>query len=185
MVDIIAAGRRYVAGRTPSQVAQYLMERSGREIARMKTNRGYTLVEVMVVIGIIAILATVAVPNIVGWRTKQRFAAAAADVHEAIKVARSSAIKDNTTVAIQFQPPNRFTVFADDDGDGTPDPGERTILSGGFQNDISLTTSFSGHRLSFNGRGLTTANGSGITLSHAVYGSRVIQVTVTGNSRIQ
>lgn len=150
----------------------------------MKTNRGFTLIEIMVVIGLIAILATIAVPNIVGWRAKQRFAAAASDVHEAIRVARSSAIKDNTTVTIQFQLPNRFIVFADDDGDGTQDAGERTILTGGFQNDITLTTSFTGHRLSFNGRGLTTASGTGITLSNAVHGTRVVQVTVTGNSRI-
>lgn len=150
----------------------------------MRTDRGYTLVEIMVAIAIVAILATIAVPNIAGWRTKQRFAAAVSDVHEAIKVARSSAIKDNTTVVIQFQLPNRFLVFADDDGDGTQDAGERTIRTGIFQNDISLTTSFSGHRLSFNGRGMTTASGAGITLSNAVFGSRVIQVTVTGNSRI-
>jgi type IV fimbrial biogenesis protein FimT len=150
----------------------------------MRTDRGYTLVEIMVAIAIVAILATIAVPNIAGWRTKQRFLAAVSDVHEAIKVARSSAIKDNTTVVIQFLLPNRFLVFADDDGDGTQDTGERTIRTGIFQSDISLTTSFSGHRLSFNGRGMTTASGAGITLSNSAYGSRVIQVTVTGNSRI-
>lgn len=150
----------------------------------MKTDRGYTLVEIMVAIAIVAILATIAVPNIAGWRAKQRFAAAVSDVHEAIKVARSSAIKDNTAVVIQFQLPNRFTVFADDDGDGTQDAGERTIRTGGFQNDISLTTSFTSHRLEFDGRGMRTVSGRDIKLSHAVYGDRFIQVMVTGNSRI-
>jgi type IV fimbrial biogenesis protein FimT len=165
-------------------MAQYLIERPGREIKRMKADRGYTLLEIMVATAIVAILATIAVPNISGWRAKQRFAAAASDVHEAIIVARSSAIKDNTTVVILFQLPNGFTVFADDDADGTQDAGERTILTGRFQNDITLTTSFPGHRLSFNGRGLTTAVGAGITLSNPVYGSRVVQITVTGSSRI-
>lgn len=150
----------------------------------MRTDRGYSLLEIMVATAIIAILAAIAVPNLAGWRAKQRFATAVSDVHEAIKVARASAIKDNTTVVIQFQLPNRFIVFADDDSDGTQDSGERTILTGGFQSDISLTTSFSSHRLSFNGRGLTTASGAGITLSRAPYNNRVIQVTVTGNSRI-
>lgn len=150
----------------------------------MRTDRGYSLVEIMVATAIIALLAAIAVPNLAGWRAKQRFGTAVSDVHDAIKVARSSAIKDNTTVVIQFQLPNRFIVFADDDGDGTQDSGERTILTGGSQNDITLTTSFSGHRLSFNGRGLTSASGAGVTLTNATYGSRVIQVTVTGNSRI-
>ena len=150
----------------------------------MRTDRGYSLVEIMVATAIIALLAAIAVPNLAGWRAKQRFGAAVSDVHEAVKVARSAAIKDNTTVVIQFQLPNRFIVFADDDGDGTQDTGERTILTGIFQNDITLTTSFTGHQLGFNGRGMRTVNGRDITLSHAVYGSRVIQVMVTGNSRI-
>lgn len=150
----------------------------------MKTERGISLIEIMVALAIIAILATIAVPNIIGWRTQRRFTAAVSGVHEAIKVARSSAIKDNTSVVIQFQLPNRYTVFADDDDDGVQDAGERTILSGNFQNDIAINTSFPGHRLGFNGRGLTTAVGAGITLSNAVYGSRVVQVTVTGGSRI-
>lgn len=150
----------------------------------MRTERGYTLVEIMVAIAIVAIMATIAVPNISGWRAKQRFAAAVGDVHEAIKVARSSAIKDNTTVVVQFQLPNRFIVFADDDGDETQDTGERTILTGSFQNDISLTIGFTPHRLGFDGRGMRTIGGRDIKLSHAVYGDRFIQVMVTGNSRI-
>lgn len=150
----------------------------------MKTNRGFTLVEIMVTIGIIAILATIAVPNIVGWKTRQRFAAAVSEVHEAIKVARSAAIKDNATVVIQFQLPRGFRVFYDTDGDGNQDAGEATILSGSFGNDTSLATSFPGHQLSFNGRGMTSAVGAGITLTNTAYGSRVVQVTVTGSSRI-
>jgi prepilin-type N-terminal cleavage/methylation domain-containing protein len=151
----------------------------------MKSNRGFTLMEILVVIGIIAILGAAAVPNIVGWRTKQRFTAAASDVHEAVRTARSWAIKNNATVGILFDvAQRRFTVFADADDDGSPDPGELIILSGSFQNDIVLNTSFTGHRLSFNGRGLTDAVGDGITLTNAVHGTRVVQVTVTGNSRI-
>jgi type IV fimbrial biogenesis protein FimT len=150
----------------------------------MKTERGFSLMEIMVAVAIVAILAAMAVPNIIGWRTQRRFAVAVSGVHEAIKVARSSAIKDNSTVVIQFQLPNGYRVFADDDDDGVQDGGERTILMENFQNDISLNTSFPGHRLRFDGRGLTSAVGAGITLSNAIYGSRVVQVTVTGSSRI-
>jgi prepilin-type N-terminal cleavage/methylation domain-containing protein len=153
----------------------------------MRTERGFTLIEIMVATAIVAIAVTFAVPNIVGWRTKQRFLSGASDVLEAVKVARSAAIKENTTVRVQFDTANRrFTVFPDYDGDAAQDAGERTLFSGSYRNDISLTTGgLSGNRLTFDGRGLVNAPGSGIRLSHAEYGSRTIQVTVTGNSRVQ
>jgi type IV fimbrial biogenesis protein FimT len=152
----------------------------------MKTNRGFTLMEIMVVIGIIAILATIAVPNIVGWRTKQRFAAAVSDVHEAIRVARSSAIKNNANVVIQFQLPRSFRVCFDDDKDGCQDADDLTILSGNFQNDINIiSTGLPSDRLTIDGRGLTNASINPIKLRNAVYGDRHVWVTVTGNSRIQ
>lgn len=152
----------------------------------MKTNRGFTLMEIMVVIGIIAILATIAVPNIAGWRTKQRFAAAVSDVHEAIRVARSSAIKNNANVVIQFQLPRSFRVCFDDDKDGCQDADDRTILSGNFQNDINIiSTGLPSDRLIIDGRGFMNASINPIKLRNAVYGDRHVWVTVTGNSRIQ
>ncbi len=147
----------------------------------------------LVVIAIVAIAATFAVPNIVGWRTKQRFLSAASDVHEAVKVARSAAIKENRTVVIQFEPTNfRYTVFVaaqDFNGDGDQDDvGEeqRTILSGSYRNDIGLNTGgLPNNSVTFDSRGLVTNPGTGIILSHAGYGQRTIQVTVTGNTRVQ
>jgi type IV fimbrial biogenesis protein FimT len=163
-----------------------LIEVPGREIERMKTDRGYTLVEIMVAIAIVAILATIAVPNISGWRAKQRFAAAVGDVHEAIKMARSSAIKNNANVVVQFQLPRSFRVCYDDDKDGCQDADDRTILSGNFQNDINIiSTGLPNDRLTIDGRGLTNASINPIKLRNAVYGDRHVWVTVTGNSRIE
>lgn len=146
------------------------------------------MIEIMVVIAIVAIAATFAVPNIVGWRTKQRFLSAASDVHEAVKIARASAIKENVTVRVRFDTANRrLTVFPDYDEDGNQDAGERTIFSASYRNDIGLDTGDPSYNtLTVDGRGLV-ANPpqNGIKLSHANYGQRTIQVTVTGNSRVQ
>jgi type IV fimbrial biogenesis protein FimT len=153
----------------------------------MKTDRGFSLIEIMVATAIVAIAAAFAVPNIVGWRTKQSFLSAASDVHEAVKTARSAAIKENRQVVIQFDTANRrFTVFSDVDKDGSQDSGERTILSRTYRNDIVLNTgSLPSNCLTFDSRGLVTHPGTGIVLSHARFGSRTINITVTGNSRVQ
>jgi len=156
----------------------------------MRTERGFTLIEIMVATAIVAIAVTFAVPNIVGWRTKQRFLSAASDVHEAVKVARAAAIKQNTNAIVQFDTANRrFTVFADLDGDGNQDANERTIHSASYRDDITLNTGgLTNNRLVFDSRGLVAdpppPPQNGISLSHANY-QRTIQVTVTGNSRVQ
>jgi type IV fimbrial biogenesis protein FimT len=152
----------------------------------MRSNRGFSLIEIMVVVAVMAILASFAIPNIVAYRDRQRFAAAVSDVYAAIKGARSSAIKNNTNVSVLLQPPNRFTVFYDADGNGIQDAGDARIRSGVLQNDFVLSTDF-GQRITFDGRGLiTTAVSTGtVTLIHAVYGSRTLQATVTGNVRIR
>jgi len=62
--------------------------------------RGFNLIELVVVITIISILASVAVPSFTGMITRTKAQNAASDLHMALMKARSEAIKRNTNVKL-------------------------------------------------------------------------------------
>ncbi len=64
--------------------------------------RGFTLVEILVVIGIIAVTAAVALPNIAGYMRASRIRGAHDSVAGALQKARTMAIMRNTQMGIVF-----------------------------------------------------------------------------------
>lgn len=66
--------------------------------------KGFTLVELMIAIVILAILASIAAPSFVRLIASQRVRAAAFDLHGDLSFARSEAIKRNSNVT--FSPKN-------------------------------------------------------------------------------
>jgi len=147
----------------------------------MRGQKGFSLVELMVVLGILAVLAGAAMINMVAWKPKQHLLSAVSDVQGAINFARSAAIKENTQVAILFNTPTHgFTVFVDSNGNQSQDTGERFLRSATFANDINVSEV----KLNFDGRGLPSAAAS-VTLQNATAGTKTIQVTLTGSSRME
>lgn len=103
-----------------------------------KTNEfGFTLIEMILVVTIILILATFAIPNFMDWRRNMYVKSTARDLFSAMQEARLIAIKNNSTAAIVFDTVNNKFYLCDDSGpdgdwDGAGDftgTGDNTIVT--------------------------------------------------------
>lgn len=71
-----------------------------RECTSRGVGRGFTLIEVMIVVAIMAVLVSLAAPSFVRLIADQRAKSAASNLYLALTVARSEAIKHNANVTL-------------------------------------------------------------------------------------
>lgn len=69
---------------------------------RMRSNNGFTLIELMVTIAIMAIIAVIAAPALQGFVDKTRLKGATDRLYADMQFARSEAVKRNSNVSISF-----------------------------------------------------------------------------------
>lgn len=94
----------------------------------MRKNAGFSLMELMTVIGILSILSAIAIPGYLGWRDNARLGSAAQDVYSIFQKAKIEAARRNVIVAITFAA-NIATVYVDSNGNFAQDGGENGINS--------------------------------------------------------
>ena len=101
-----------------------------------KSGNGFTIIELMIVIAILALLAAIAAPNFSGMIKDSRLSSANADFMAALQLAKSESVARVTPVSI-CRANSGFTgcaasgnwaqgwiIFSDGDGDGTVDGGD-------------------------------------------------------------
>jgi type II secretory pathway pseudopilin PulG len=93
--------------------------------------RGFSLIELMVILGIISAMVLMGAPYLRDAARHARLKAATRDIAGAIQMARAQAIRTRTNHVVMFNTtpggnalPAPVIVLTDDDGDGEIDPGE-------------------------------------------------------------
>ncbi len=110
---------------------------------------GFTLIEVIMTMVVLAVLAAVAIPGFSVWLPKYRLKAAARDMVSNFQLAKMGAIKNNRVWAVVFDPgvtPGRYFICSDDNGDGWNGPPamggndvvEKTVDLGGYGKGIDF-----------------------------------------------
>ncbi len=142
----------------------------------MQKNSGYTLIEVMTVIGIIAIVCGIVVPNVLGWLPKYRLRSGAEEIQSALQLARLDAVKRNTETIVTFDTANH-TYLTSISG--------QTIKSGNMPSGITIDdVTNPSSQVKFNGRGLASTSTS-ILVKNIQGETKTITVNIVGIAAIQ
>ena len=153
----------------------------------MLKEKGFTAMELVIVVAIVAILASIAVPNFIAYNTRARLRGAESNLVANFELARATAIRENGNVAVVFNANGLgYVVFEDFNSNWAQDGDERLLrnitLPPGVS--VNIPTTFPGDRMRFNSRGFPDGAFGTATLSNPE-GNRSVVVNIVGRVRRQ
>lgn len=144
---------------------------------------GFTLIELIIIIAILAIFAGIAVPNFLSYMPKHRLNGAARQVMGDLMGARMKSVKLNHRAKIFFYSNHQYKICDDADNNGTVADGEGDVQIKDIQSEYSNVTFSATANPIFYPRG--TASGSTITLTNSAGSTKDVHVHITGRVKIE
>ena len=157
----------------------------------MQRRAGFTLLELIVVIAVIAIIAGIGIPNLITWRNNVKIRGATNNLRGDMELAKMKAIRENAYVVVQFAS-DEYTIFVDDgEGGATAGDWSRTgdellVINrqlSGVTIDLGSTT-FNNDRTRFDGRGLP-GNWGTVVITDSIGNQRQISLSLVGRLNVQ
>ena len=164
-----------------------------KEIRFVNIQQGFTLVELLIVIAIVGILATLAAPSFQTQMMQQRVEGAAEGLVAALNNAKAEAIKTNNTMRIVFTPTVAGTAHTTWCY-GMPSVGSAdcncTVANDCAAGSVVQSTEFTGITVNFNANNARAFNplrgtGTAGTVTFSAGNNRSLGVSVVGIGRIR
>ncbi len=148
----------------------------------MRRCGGFTLLEALVVIFLIAIVATIAAPNLIAWRNKAKIRSAADNLKGDLELAKFKAAQINGQVAIQYTADD-YEIFHDSGGlTYTRDSGEQLYRARSLPPGVNIDLKDSTN-INFKGKG--TARSGSIYLVNSNGLRKRVKVSAVGRIKIE
>lgn len=146
-------------------------------------SKGFSLVEVLVVVAIMAAIAVIGIPAVVSQLSHLRLTRSVRDVSTELQAARLKAIAQNTRYKVEFvvnsgvTPPDTYTLFRYSGGAWAEDPGR---VTGELAGAISISTPVSDFTTEFYPNGTATA--TSICIENTAKTNDRMKITVQGST---
>ncbi len=141
-----------------------------------RSDAGFTLVELIVVLGLATIVMAIAVPHLISWLPTYRLSAGARQVASDLQLARMKAISQNAKFRLNFGAlPSTSYTFEKDNGGFATESGPFSLPDG-----IVVTV---GAASEFQPRGTVDTAGL-ITLKNSNNLTKQVQITIVGRVAI-
>lgn len=127
------------------------------EMKVMHKNSGFSLFELMTTIGIIAVLAAIAIPNVIAWRSGSKLQGVVENLRGDLQWAKLRAVQANGFVTVDFSVSPENDEYRISGGGLTP---RTRQLPAGVSIDLGATDFNGNNFVRFNNRGLPVDTGT-------------------------
>lgn len=149
---------------------------------RIRKGAGFTLLELLIVIAVMGIMATIAIPSYQTFMAQRRLNGAARVVMSDLMAARMKAVNLNQRVKVSFGSNHTYRIWNDADGNGTVADNEGDNIGKDIHPDFYDVTLSKTADPIFHPRG-TASLGTTVTLTNS-RGSKCVKVATAGRVMI-
>jgi len=151
---------------------------------RVRTQSGFTIAELIVWLGVFAILTAIAVPQYVAFQPGLRLNGAAREILAQLMWARAKAVEQNNNFVVLFPTNHTLLILDDKNNNGVADAGEstKTVDIQNDYSDASFAKAGGQPDPIFYPRG-TAVGATSLTVTNSS-GSRIVSVSATGVVKI-